>query len=523
MSTFSFKHRRRVAVIVLLCLALALTISVAGAASVPTTQEPDFAAIDAYIEEQVKDLNLPGSAFVVVHGDQIVHLKNIGVADPSGRPITSQTPFLIASLSKSFTALAVMQLVETGKIDLDAPVQRYLPWFRVADTDASARITVRELLNQTSGLSTLTGNGNLITRDSDDGAQERFVRGLSTASLSSAPGTSFEYSNANYATLGAIVAAVSGQSYEQYVEDHIFTPLDMQNSFMYRDEARRHGMATGYTYLFGVPSAIELPDLRGGVAAGGVIASAEDMGHYLSALLNEGRYGDNAIVSPQALAQLWQRPPGKAGEDTSYYGMGWQVNEDWPFGVPIRDHNGEAGNFHAYMALLPESNYAIAILVNASHQFWVSVPIDLIGWGVVSLLIGQDSLPVRPDVHILRGIYIATFVVLAILIVGVILSVRTLRRWRAQPDRRPRNRRQLIWHVVLPLLGNFLAGYVFMIGIPQMFGAPLEGALLIAPDFGYAILLIGLIGFGWGITRTVLAIWVLRQPRAEPVSAPISA
>jgi CubicO group peptidase (beta-lactamase class C family) len=518
MNTLSFKHRRRVTAIVLLCLALAVTVSVAGAGSVPTTQEPDFAAIDAYVEKQVKDLNLPGLALVIVHGDQIVHLKTMGVADPSGRPIMPQTSFLIASLSKSFTALAIMQLVEAGQIDLDAPVQRYLPWFRVADADASTRITVRDLLNQTSGLSTLSGNSDFITRDSDDGAQERLVRGLSTTSLSSAPGTNFEYSNANYATLGAIVAAVSGQSYEQYVEDHIFTPLDMQNSFMYRDEARQHGMAAGYTYLFGVPTAIELPDLRAGVAAGGVIASAEDMGHYLSALLSDGRYRDNAILSPQALTQLWQRPPGKAGEDTSDYGMGWHVYEKWPFGVAFRDHNGEAGNFHAYMALLPESDYGIAILVNASHPFWVSVPIDLIGWGVVSLLLGQDSLPARGDVHILRGIYITAFVVLAILIAGVILSIRTLRRWRAQPDRRPRNRRQLIWHVVLPLLGNLLAGYVFMIGVPQMFGAPLEGALLIAPDLGYAILLIGLIGFGWGITRTVLAIWVLRQPRAELAS-----
>jgi hypothetical protein len=201
--------------------------------------------------------------------------------------------------------------------------------------------------------------------------------------------------------------------------------------------------------------------------------------------------------------------------------MGWQVNEEWPLGVAFREHNGEGGNFHAYMALLPESDYGIAVLVNASHEFLVSVPIDLIGWSVISLLAGQDSLPARSDVHFLRGMYIATFVTLAILIIGMISSIRTLRRWRAQPERRPRSRRQLIWHVVLPLLGNLLAGYVFMIGVPQMFGVPIEGALLYAPDFGYAILLIGLIGFGWGITRTVLAIWVLRQPRVK--LAPISA
>ncbi|NTU64096.1 MAG: beta-lactamase family protein, partial [Chloroflexi bacterium] len=335
---------KRHTLLAIVALLLCLTPSAVRATS-PANADPDFAAIDAYIEGQVKDLNLPGLAFAIVHGDQIAHLKTFGIADPSGRPITPQTSFLLASVTKSFTALAIMHLVEAGQIDLDAPVQRYLPWFRVADADASARITVRHLLNQTSGLSALTGNGYFITRDSDDAAQGRFVRGLSTASLSFAPGTNYEYSNANYATLGVIVGAVSGESYEQYVKDHIFTPLDMQNSFMYRDEAKQHGMATGYTYLFGVPTAIELPDLRGDMAAAGVIASAEDMGHYLIALLNAGRYQDNSIISPEALAQLWQRPAGKAGEGRAYYGMGWQVWVEGPFGVPFREHNGEGGNF----------------------------------------------------------------------------------------------------------------------------------------------------------------------------------
>jgi CubicO group peptidase (beta-lactamase class C family) len=197
---------KRHTVLAIVALLLCLTPATVGA-TVPTNTDPDFAAVDAYVEKQVKDLNLPGLALAIVHGDQIVHLKTLGTADPSGRPITTQTSFLLASVSKSFTALAIMQLVEAGRIDLEAPVQRYLPWFRVADADASARITVRDLLNQTSGLSSLTGNGYFTTRDSDNAAQERFVRGLSTASLSSAPGTAYEYSNANYATLGAIIGA----------------------------------------------------------------------------------------------------------------------------------------------------------------------------------------------------------------------------------------------------------------------------------------------------------------------------
>ncbi|MGZ3603256.1 MAG: serine hydrolase domain-containing protein, partial [Ktedonobacterales bacterium] len=112
----------------------------------------DFNAVDDYITARMETAHIPGLSVAIVKGDQIVYLKGYGQADSSGRQVTPQTPFIIGSISKTFTALAVMQLVESGKVELDAPVQRYLPWFRVADPQASAQITVRSLLNHTSGL-----------------------------------------------------------------------------------------------------------------------------------------------------------------------------------------------------------------------------------------------------------------------------------------------------------------------------------------------------------------------------------
>lgn len=114
----------------LLILFMACLISLVSSttlASSPRTAEPDFATIDAYVEAQMHDQRIPGLALGIVKGDEIVYLKGYGIADPSGRVVTAQTPFIIGSLSKSFTALAVMQLVEEGKIELDAPVQHYLP------------------------------------------------------------------------------------------------------------------------------------------------------------------------------------------------------------------------------------------------------------------------------------------------------------------------------------------------------------------------------------------------------------
>ena len=127
--------------------------------SVGAAPEPSFTAIDEYVRRQMKDARIPGLALGIVRDGHTVHLRGFGRADESGGPFTPQTPFFIGSTSKSFTALAVMQLAEAGKVDLDAPVQRYIPWFQVADPEASAQITVRHLLNQTSGLTERAGRG----------------------------------------------------------------------------------------------------------------------------------------------------------------------------------------------------------------------------------------------------------------------------------------------------------------------------------------------------------------------------
>jgi hypothetical protein len=99
---------------------------------------PEFAAIERFVQDEMAALRIPGLALAIVEDDRITYLRGFGKADDFGHPVTPRTPFIIGSLSKSFTALAIMQLVEAGKIELDAPVQRYLPWFRVADVAASA-------------------------------------------------------------------------------------------------------------------------------------------------------------------------------------------------------------------------------------------------------------------------------------------------------------------------------------------------------------------------------------------------
>jgi CubicO group peptidase (beta-lactamase class C family) len=198
-------------------------------------------AIDTYVEGQMRRLKIPGASLAIIEGGEIVHLRGFGRARPGGDAPTPQTPFFIGSLTKSITALAVMQLIEAGKIELDAPVQRYLPWFRVADPGASAEMTVRHLLNQTSGLPMVAGNAVLADLDDRPDATERQVRALATLKITRPVGSKWEYSNLNYNVLGLIMEAASGESYADYVRDHIFIPLEMSLTYTSKAAAKRPG------------------------------------------------------------------------------------------------------------------------------------------------------------------------------------------------------------------------------------------------------------------------------------------
>jgi len=294
--------------------------------------DPDFAAIDAYIQEEMRDVHIPGLALGIVHGDEVVHLKSFGEADPSGRAVTPQTPFILASSSKSFTALAIMQLSEKEKVDLDAPVQRYVPWFRVADKAASNRITVRNLLNHTSGLPEDTAFKPMLSNDMSGDALEERVRTLSDVQLNHRVGTAFEYTDANYDVLGLIVQKVAGQSYESYVQEHIFTPLDMTHSFTNQTAAQHHGLATGYRSWFSFPRPFEAPYSRGATPSSYLISNTQDMTHYLIAQLNAGRYADTSVLSPEGVAAM-RRPAVREGDKDEFYGMGWEARSLG--GVPV--------------------------------------------------------------------------------------------------------------------------------------------------------------------------------------------
>jgi CubicO group peptidase (beta-lactamase class C family) len=489
-----------VTLIVLLTLSLSLA-TIQGAVAQSNPVPPNLGAIDAYIEKQMQEQRIPGLALAIVRGDQIVHLKGFGEANASKERVTPQTSFSIGSLTKSFTALAVMQLVNAGKLELDAPVQRYLPWFRVADADVSARITVRHLLNNASGL----------PRDFEGtpavDLQTRLTK-LSSLPLEQPLGT-YNYSNVGYQLLAMLIQTVTGQSYEAYISQSIFSPLKMSRSFAPLPQTQPASTTVGYHYWFGLPVASGLPPYRTGPGNGGIFASAEDMAHYLIAQLNGGRYADQSVLSAAGIAELHK--PAVARPD-GHYAMGWGVKTNANDKVTTLSHSGQTYNYFAKMILVPESGWGVVVLQNSQYMLKLiagDYSQDTIADGVVSLLLGQQ--PSNPSGNF---VLLLIYGLLVLLIVGQVVAIVWFvikrRRWEKRPDtQRLQGRKSLLWRVILPLVLNLGWAIVVLGGLLATGQITLLSYQM--PDIFYTLLASGLVALIWGIIRTVWAYLALRK------------
>ncbi len=366
--------------------ALALVVSVCLLRPFAAPPPLDAAAIDRFVQEQMAAQRVPGLALAIVRGDTVVYTQGYGTAG-DGQPVTPETQFFTASLSKAITALAVMQLAEAGALDLDAPVQRYLPGFTLADLGHAARLTVRQLLNQTSGLAD-AGFPEALLPQPDSLAGR--VASLRDARPVAPPGAAFHYFNPNYAILAHIVEVVSGEPFAAYLQAHIFAPLGMDSSFDAATAAealrRAERLAQGHLVIFGVPvAARELDGFLDG--SGGVISTAADMGRFLAAQASGGLAQGVRVATSASIAAMHTPPPGS----TSGYAMGWFVHAS--DGQPVIEHNGVLSTFYSEAVLLPEQGYGFVLLANANGAALAFLGYAQIKRGLIALLSGTAPTP----------------------------------------------------------------------------------------------------------------------------------
>jgi len=458
-----------------------------------------YDAIDKYLAAQMLRLHIPGAAVAIVDGDRVMHRCGIGRARPEGEVPTPETPFFIGSLTKSITAMAVMQLVEAGKIELDAPVQHYLPWFRVADPVISAQMTVRHLLNQTSGLPFLASEIALDDFDDHPGGTERQVRALSTLKIKRPLGSKCEYSNFNYNVLGLIVEATSGETYTDYIQKHIFDPLEMQHSYSSKVAAQKERLAVGHRHWFSLPfPAPNWPVPPSSLPSGQLISCAEDMAHYLIAHLNSGRYSEAQLLSNAGIDEMHRgvKELGMGEFSGGLYGMGWceiDLGEEKTY-----SHGGNLPDYSAFMALIPGQRKGIIILFNAD-PYGLPFIIDEIGMGATALLAGQAPASIKLD--FIQWVFRLLPLIPLLQLVAVFNTLSTLRRWDANSSLRPKAGRMLGEHILLPLIPSLsLAGLLVYLQGSGM----IRFLKLFMPDLAWIARISGTFAVAWAVLRTGL-------------------
>ncbi|UCG54085.1 MAG: serine hydrolase [Dehalococcoidia bacterium] len=364
----TLKSRINSILLVVLCVSILIFISchnttereiISISSPTITTSYPE---VDDYIVRQMKADEIPGLAIVVVQGEEVVYCKGFGNASVKGNlPVTPQTIFDLASVSKSFTALGVLLLRDNGLIDLDASVQQYLPDFRPDDPLAS-HITVHHLLNHTSGLPGAF-SAPLIFQQGDDELVE-LVAALSKVRLNREPGLLFEYADINYCLLGALIEAVSEITFEEYIHQMVLKPLDMENTTLYPEEADAKGKADGHQAMYNQIVTRNIPVYRSALPAGWVMSCAKDMGQWLIVNLNDGRTARGQVI-PMTDIEEAHAPTvtfEENGEEISY-GMGWFISSaDDEF---LIWHGGDTPNFMADMILLPDYKTGVVVLINS--------------------------------------------------------------------------------------------------------------------------------------------------------------
>lgn len=498
------KHRYSRRFLVLLTVGIAaLTCNAAATAKVAAQAPFDHAAIDSFVAEQMAMHGIPGLSLAITRGNEVLYTQGYGSA-AKGEVMTPQTQLFIASITKSFTALAVMQLVESGKIDLDAPVQHYLPEFTISDPAVAEKITIRHLLNHTSGLADTSYPGGWLPWPE---TTAEMIASLRRVNAVAAPGTAFHYFNPNYQLLAHVVEVASGEPFSAYLQRHIFTLLQMDHTFnaMTAEEAYAQAtdLASGHIQVYGFPVAVEeMSGYLGG--SSGIISTAEDMAHYLIMQNNGGRFAGETLLSSTSMETM-HTPP---STPESTYAMGWiEVNRD---GRRILEHNGVLSGFYADIALIPGTGEGVILLYNLSSLASNSLAAPGIKNGIISLLMGEEPAGGGFSVRLFGGI-IAFFTLLAATL-GIRALIR-LPRWRDRAATLP------LWRLLLGFVGVFTPA-LLLLGFPFLILATAGRAFTYAQHFRAmpGIFLWMIVGTVMGIINGVARIMLLLRgdPNVKP-------
>lgn len=374
--------------------------------------------LDAYIESYLEEYQVPDASVAIVHNNEIYFSKSWGITGESEEKVTTETPFTIGSISKSLTGLAIMKLIDENIIELDDPVQKHIPWFKLEDKHEVAQITIKQLLTQTSGISTFTGLSISDKESKDLDAIKKNVKSLSNVSLTAFPGEKHQYSNANFLILGALIEEVTNQTYAEYMEQNVFAPLGMKNAAADYKTAYEKGYRSGYQSWFGIPMKSSVTYDNGGAPYGYIAASVEDLVQNIKFL--SGKDFNNFLS--EEMMNLYLTPHVQTGENR-YYGLGIRISNPDTQDKMIW-HSGSTPDSHAEMFYIPKTDWGGVILTNKNNQL-EEEGLYYLKIGIINILNGKESNDIPENTPTIQFIILGFICLLFGLFIYLLLNLKS--------------------------------------------------------------------------------------------------
>ena len=337
-----------------------LTLSLGALASAQTAAD-----VDALVQKVIDAKKIPAAGVSIVRDGKVVLAKGYGAAGvETGTPANENTAFQIASVTKQFTAAGILLLVEEGKLKLDDTLGKYVP-----EVPAKwSGITIRQLLNQVSGIPNYTAGGKLV---SDKVYTKAEILGLvKDLPPDFEPGTKWAYSNTNYFLLGMVIEKVSGKSYPEFMRERIFKPLGMTSTTVNTSGLKIKNAAVGYELASGSWQKAELDDPSQPFAAGAIVSTPADMAKWAVAV------SEGSLLKKTSWDEAFASGKLTDGKPTNY-GFGWQIGKIGETGY--FGHSGGIGGFSSYHVRFPADNLNVVVLVNTVSGLPQQLAFDIAG------------------------------------------------------------------------------------------------------------------------------------------------
>lgn len=337
----------------------------AQSAAVQSTADLDSALqrIEEKVESRRKELGIPGMSLVIVKDGKVVFMKGLGFKDFEKKiPVTPDTQFGIGSATKAFTALSMLMSVDEGKVNLDDSPRKYLPYFKMQDPETDKNMTVRDLMDHSSGL-----NRTDLAMVTERLTRTELIQVVGGAKPMAKLRERFFYNNVMFAAAGEIVAQTQKMPWEKFVPEHIFKPLGMDNSTMDIPSMRKaKDYSLGYDFNFDTKETRLLPfrSIDAVAPAGSINSSARDMSKWITFVMDKGSVNGKSLISEKSYDEWTKKQMNIAPNGSVAYGLGWFIQQ-WN-GMKVLQHGGNIDGFNSMVAMIPEKKVGFVMLTNVS-------------------------------------------------------------------------------------------------------------------------------------------------------------